>query len=87
MAACCGDPWGYLTYTSRTTRGAHLATLHHFDNKHGSMVKYGPLIPCQRRLRKMEISEFQEVNSQARFGYRDYDRPFQDFKVTLRRFD
>ena len=47
----------------------------------------GPLIPWERRLAKTEISENQEVTSGAHFGNRDYDRPFGDILVTLRRFD
>ena len=64
-----------------------LATLRHFDIKLPGTAKMGPLIPCERRLQKVEISEIQEVNSGARFGYRDYGRPFGHFSVTLRRFD
>ena len=71
----------------RTRGGAHLATLRHFDNKCQGTVKYGPLIPCERRLRKMEIQENQEVTFGARFENRDYDRPYLTFMVTLRRFD
>ena len=44
-------------------RCAQLATLRHFDNKLPGEVKIGPLIPCERRLGEMEISEFQEVIS------------------------
>ena len=79
--------WGYLTTLSRDILCAHLATLRHFDNKPRPMVKYGPLIPCRRRLAIMEIWEFQEVIYGARFGNRDYDRPYGGFMVTLRRFD
>ena len=78
---------GYLTTTSRVQRCAQLATLHHFDSKHASLVKIGPLIPCERRLRIMEISENQEVTFERRFEIRDYDRPFGDISVTLRPFD
>ena len=51
------------------------------------MVKYDPLIPCERRLGEMEIPEIQEVTSEARFGNRDYDRPYTTILVTLRGFD
>ena len=71
----------------RVTSGVHLATLRRFDKKPGSMVKNGPLIPWERRLPIMEISENQEVNYGHRFGNRDYDRPYGYFMVTLRRFD
>ena len=54
-AACCGDGGGIWTTLSRDWGGAHLATLRHFDTLHPRMVKYGPLIPCERRLVKMEI--------------------------------
>ena len=64
-----------------------LATLHHFDSKVHPRVKMGPLIPCERRLRKMEILEFQEVTFDTRFENRDYDRPHGHILVTLRRFD
>ena len=64
-----------------------LSTLRHFDTFVGPPVKKGPLIPCERRLTKMEISENQEVNSGPRFGNRDYGRPFGHFLVTLGRFD
>ena len=37
------------------------ATLRHFDNEHAGEPKTGPLIPCERRLSRMEIPEFQEV--------------------------
>ena len=62
-------------------------TLHHFDSKSRPTAKTGPLIPCERRLAKMEILEFQEVTFGGRFGNRDYDRPFLTYLVTLRRFD
>ena len=45
------------------------------------------IIPWERRLAKTEISEIQEVISGARFGNRDYDRPYGDISVTLARFD
>ena len=64
-----------------------LATLRHFDTFMPGTVKMGPLIPCERRLAKSEISEFQEVISGARFANRDYDRPFHDILVTLPAFD
>ena len=86
-AACCRDMWGYL----RPFRGMlHVyiqATLRHFDHKVRPRVKIGPLIPCERRLALMEISEFQELTSWTRFVNRDYDRPFRVFSVTLRGFD
>ena len=70
-----------------TTWCAHLATLRRFDSFHGQTVKKGPLIPCERRLWKLEISENQEVNYGGRFGNRDYGRPFRHILVTLRAFD
>ena len=74
--------------TLRVLSGVHiLATLRHFDSKVRLSGQKGPLIPCERRLRKTEFQEFQEVNSWTRFGIRDYDRPFRTFLVTLRRFD
>ena len=82
-----GDMWGYLTTLSRVPARVHLATLRHFDNKPAGMVKNRPLIPCERRLVKMEILEFQEVTFDTRFVNRDYGRPFTHFSVTLRRFD
>ena len=45
----------------RVTSGAHSATLRHFDSKLRPKPKTGPLIPCERRLTEMEISEIQEV--------------------------
>ena len=86
-AACCGGPWGYLTTLSRTSTGAQLATLRHFDTKVPRRRGIGPLIPCERRLAETEIPENQEADFRARFGNRDYDRPFRVFMVTLRRFD
>ena len=79
--------WGYLATLSRVLWCAHLATLRHFDTKLPAMVKIGPLIPCERRRAKTEISENQEVIFETRFEIRDYDRPFRTFSVTLRRFD
>ena len=78
---------GYLTTTSRATGGVHLATLRHFDHLVQYMVKNDPLIPCERRLPGMEIWENQELTFQARFGNRDYDRPFRQNSMTLGRFD
>ena len=72
---------------SRVPRRAHSATLRHFDSNVPLTVKKRPLIPWERRLAKMEISENQELNFEARFGNRDYDRPFAHFLVTLRGFD
>ena len=86
-AACLRDTWGYLTTVSRVTWCAHLATLCRFDRKVQGMVKTRPLIPCERRLGKMEIREFQEVTFWARFGNRDYGRPYAHILVTLCRFD
>ena len=86
-AACCVDPWGYLTTLSRVTPRAHLSTLRHFDIKPRHKVKTGPLIPCERRLRQMEISENQEPTFGTRFGNRDYGRPYTHFSVTLGCFD
>ena len=42
------------------------STLRHFDNKHGPRVRTTLLIPCERRLAEMEISEFEEVTLRAR---------------------
>ena len=64
-----------------------LATLRHFDTFQPGTVGKGPLIPWERRLAKIEIWEFQEVNSEGRFGNRDYGRPYGHILVTLRRFD
>ena len=73
---------------SRTcTSVSTLATLRRFDTKVSFRPQNDPLIPCERRLAKPEISEFQEVTFEARFGIRDYDRPFVEFLVTLCRFD
>ena len=55
---------------------AHLATLRRFDNKLWLEPKTGPLIPCERRLTNMEISEIQEATFGHRFENRDYDRPY-----------
>ena len=82
-----GDRGGIWVTVSRVPGCAHLSTLRHFDSLPPSMVNYDPLIPCERRLEKSEILEFQEVISGGRFGNRDYGRPFQTFLVTLRRFD
>ena len=79
-----GGIWATL---SRDIWGAHLATLRHFDTKVGPKVKKRPLIPCERRLAKREISIFQELTFGARFENRDYERPFEHILVTLRRFD
>ena len=87
-AARCVGPWGYLTDPSRAGPGVYLrATLRRFDSKLEARPVLGPLIPCERRLAKREFPEFQEVNSRARSGYRDYDRPFRNILVTLCRFD
>ena len=59
--------WGYLTVPCPTTSRAHLVTLRHFDTKVDPGLKTGPLIPCERRLAKTEIQEFQEVTFGARF--------------------
>ena len=67
--------------------GAHLGDTSSFDTKVQGMVQNGPIIPCERRLRKTEISEFEEVNSETRFGNRDYERPYRHISVTLRGFD
>ena len=72
--------------TSRVHTCAHLSTLRHFDTFVQGTVKNDPLIPCERRLLKTEILEFQEVNSEACFVNRDYDRPFRHILVTLGRF-
>ena len=79
--------WGYLATLSRVTVRAHLVTLRRFDSKPRPKAKIGPLIPCERRLRKTEIPEYQEVTFWPVFGNRDYDRPFGHFSVTLRGFD
>ena len=76
-----GDPF------ARDIRCVHLATLRHFDHFSCSGPKMGPLIPCERRLQKTEIQEIQEVTSEARFGIRDYGRPFGHILVTLCGFD
>ena len=78
---------GIVAPTSRVQGCAHLVTLRRFDDKPQGMVKNRPLIPWERRLRNMEISEFQELTSEPRFGNGDYDRPFQTFLVTLSGFD
>ena len=82
---------GYLTPSrgrpSRVQGCAHSATLHHFDSNVLGMVNNGPIIPCERRLAKTEISEIKELTFEARFGNRDYGRPHRHFSVTLRRFD
>ena len=62
-------------------------TLRHFDSKVAGKAKTRPLIPCERRLAKTESQENQEVTYGARFGNRDYDRPFRDILVTLRGFN
>ena len=79
---------GVSATPSRVTSAVyHLSTLRHFDNKVHDQAKTDPLIPCERRLRKTEISEFQEVTFESGFGYRDYDRPFTTFLVILSGFD
>ena len=64
-----------------------LATLRHFDNKVPVQGDLGSLIPCERRLEKTEIPEFQEVDFRTRFGNRDYGRPYAHILVTLSGFD
>ena len=86
-AACCADMWGYLTVPFACTTVYIRATLRHFDNKLASRVKMALIIPCERRLAEMEISENQEVTFQSRFGNRDYGRPYGHFSVTLHGFD
>ena len=85
------DIGGIWVTLSRDIRGvprcAHLTTLRHFDNKVHGTVKMALLIPCERRLENIEISEFQEVTFEARFGNRDYGRPYLTILVTLRGFD
>ena len=63
------------------------STLRHFDTKVSRGPKIGPLIPCERRLARTEISEIQEVTFRGRFENRDYDRPYGHISVTLGRFD
>ena len=86
-AACCRDIMGVSGDHFACTTVYISATLRHFDNKVHYPVKYDPLIPCERRLANIEIPEFQEVTSEARFENRDYDRPYRHFSVTLCRFD
>ena len=76
-----------LRVTSGSTSVYIWATLRHFDSKVMGWVKIGPIIPCERRLANTEFSESQEVTFGARFGYRDYGRPFSYFSVTLCCFD
>ena len=78
---------GYLATLSRVSRCAHLATLRRFDSKRAPKAKIGPLIPCERRLRELEIPEYQEVTFGGRFENRDYGRPYGHFSVTLSPFD
>ena len=68
-------------------RRVHLVTLRRFDSKVRHEGQNRPLIPCERRLEKTEILEFQEVTFEAGFGNRDYGRPFGDISATLRGFD
>ena len=77
------DRWGYLTTTSRDLGCAYLVTLRRFDSVDPCMVVFDPLIPCERRLSKTEIPEFQELTLRARFGNRDYDRPYAHILATL----
>ena len=51
------------------------------------MVKMALIIPWERRLGKMEISEIQEATFETHFGNRDYERPYRHFLVTLRCFN
>ena len=84
LAAVC--TWGYLT-DPFAYRCAHSSDTSSFDNKVRWVVKMALIIPWERRLAKMEISESQEATFRTRFGYRDYDRPFQYILVTLYGFD
>ena len=86
-AACCVTTWGYLATISRDIGGVHIGDTSSFDNKVCLTVKTGPLIPCERRLAKLEISENQEATFRAVLANRDYDRPFDTFWSTLRHFD
>ena len=81
------DTVGVSDRTPRVTWCAHLATLRHFEHKVRVRPESDPLIPCERRLREMEIPEFQEVTFEARFGNREHDRPYGHFSVTLAGFD
>ena len=82
-AACCRCQGGIWTVP-----GVYiLATLRRFDYNPSSMVQNDPLIPCERRLAKMEIWEFQELTFGPVLGNRDYDRPFTHILVTHGRFD
>ena len=84
----CVHRGGICATPSRTCPGVYIqATLRHFDTKVSLRPKTGSLIPWERRLAKTEISIFQEVIFRARFGNRDYDRPYLTFLVTLCRFD
>ena len=67
-----GGIWRPLRVQSR----AHLATLRHFDSEVQGRPQNDPLIPCERRLLKSEILEFQEVTFGTGFENRDYDRPY-----------
>ena len=86
-AACCGDIGGIATLSRHATHVCTWATLRHFDSKLTCMVNNGPLIPCERRLRKVEILENQEVTFGPGFGIRDYDRPFGHISLSLSGFD
>ena len=48
-------------------RCAQLATLRRFDSKPQPVGQKGPLIPCERRLENMEISENQELTFETVF--------------------
>ena len=86
-AACCGVGGGIHDPFAACTEVCTSVTLRHFDHKVWCTGQNGPLIPCERRLTDMEISIFQEVTFETRFGYGDYDRPYAHFLMTLRRFD
>ena len=78
---------GVLCDPLRVQWCAHLATLRRFDTKVPGTRQNDPLIPCERRLAKSEISENQEVTFELGFENRDYDRPFGHILVTLQGFD
>ena len=56
---------GTVGVSATLSRVYILVTLRRFDNKPTGMVRNSPLIPCERRLPIMEISEIQEVTFRA----------------------
>ena len=55
MPCCGGIARAAVVTTAWVSGGVHMVTLYRFDHKTGLGSYSGPFIPCERRLRFMEI--------------------------------